>query len=90
MYYVAEVLAVKIDYTKVKFMKPITVRASDGSASDDGEDWEWPVIDQIDTVHSKSILPITPNIGIAVPPSTRRHIVYRLDNYDIVEKFNCE
>ena len=79
-----------MDYSKIRFMKPITVRGSDGSVFDDGEYWEWPVIDQIDTVHLKSILPIKPNIGIAVPPSTRRHIVYRLDNYDIVEKFNYE
>ena len=49
--------------------------------------WYWPA--QLDLMNTSraAVLPLRPVLKLAAPPSTKRFVVFKLENLDFVEKF---
>ena len=49
--------------------------------------WIWPAKEEVFTINQEHILPICPVLVLAKPPSTRRMLIFRIDNAEIIDKF---
>ena len=81
---VVEVSRSKHDRVKVELMQPKRIRTA--TITKPREFWTWPAKRTTDWVHMESVLPVYPVLELAVPPSTRKCIVFQLHNLDIIEK----
>ena len=49
--------------------------------------WFWPSKKDLMVTHQAAVLPLRPVLSLASPPSTKRFVVFKLDNLDFIEKF---
>ena len=49
--------------------------------------WVWPATREILSTKQIHILPVRPDIALAKPPSTRRILIFSVDNAEIIDKF---
>ena len=50
--------------------------------------WIWPAKKEVIATKRDHILPVRPNLVLAKPPSTRRMLVFSVNNLEIIEKFS--
>ena len=83
---VGEVVEVTIWGVKVSFMKQKKV-----AAADKGEHprrfWVWPARKEVLDTEEQYVVPVRPDLMVAKPPSTRRMVVFSVENADIIDKF---
>ena len=83
-FYPGQVLKDCGDKVDAIFMTEQTIQGSLGSSF-----WKWPSTNDRQLLRKMCILKIRPNLDIASQFSTRRCIVYKLINLELVEKFVC-
>ena len=49
--------------------------------------WVWPATREILSTKQIHVLPVRPDIALAKPPSTRRILIFSVDNAEIIDKF---
>ena len=49
--------------------------------------WVWPAKKDVFVTNKEYVLPVRPNLVIAKPPSTRRMIIFSIENAEIIDKF---
>ena len=49
--------------------------------------WIWPAKEEVFAVKQEHILPICPVLVLAKPPSTRRMLIFSIDNAEIIDQF---
>ena len=49
--------------------------------------WNWPSLTEKQDITSECVLPIRPTLGISKQHTSRRHVVFELENYDLVKMF---
>ena len=49
--------------------------------------WIWPAKTEVLSTEQNYVLPVRPDIVVANPPSTRRLIVFSVENAEIIDKF---
>jgi adenylate kinase len=89
-FYIGEVKAIDSrdsDIVTVTYMKPKRIVTAE-TLIDPRQFWIWPSKEDIFVTDRKCVLPLRPVLEVAVPPSTRRFCVFRLLNFDFIDKFS--
>ena len=72
---------------KVSFMKLKKVGTADKSEHP-RRFWVWPAKKELLVTEKENVLPLRPDLIVAKPPSTRRMIVFSVENAEILDKFS--
>ena len=72
---------------KVSFMKLKKVATADKSEHP-RRFWVWPAKKELLVTEKENVLPLRPDLIVAKPPSTRRMIVFSVENAEILDKFS--
>ena len=67
-------------------MKPKKILTA-GTDIDLRQFWYWPSKEDIYETDRRCVLPLRPVLQLAKPPSSRRFIVFKLENLDLIDKF---
>ena len=73
--------AVDVSYMKLKSIATADIEEHDRRF------WIWPAKEEVLSTEQEYVLPVRPDIVIAKPPSTRRMLVFSVENAEIVDKF---
>ena len=73
--------AVDVSYMKLKSIATADIEEHDRRF------WIWPAKEEVLSTEQEYVLPVRPDIVIAKPPSTRRLLVFSVENAEIVDKF---
>ena len=49
--------------------------------------WIWPAAEEVIATSQDYVLPVRPDLVVAKPPSTRRMVVFSVDNAEILDRF---
>ena len=71
---------------KVSFMKLKKLRLAE-KAEHPRRFWIWPAVKETVEVKKDSVLALRPDLIVAKPPSTRRMVVFSVENAEIIDKF---
>ena len=86
-FYVGEVLEILDDETvKVSYMVPKKISTASVELNP-RLFWYWPAQQDLMSTSRAAVLPLRPVLKLAAPPSTKRFVVFKLENLDFVEKF---
>ena len=86
-WYVGEVISgdtegsIDISYMKIK--KVLTA----DPAEHPRRFWVWPAKKDVIATKKEYVLPVRPDLVIAKPPSSRRMVVFSVENAEIIDKF---
>lgn len=75
-----------VGHVDVSYMKPKKVLNAD-SSEHPRRFWIWPAKEEVLETDLKHILPLKPDLVLAKPPSTRRLLVFSVENAEIADKF---
>ena len=86
-WYVGEVLTEEEnEEVQVSFMKVKKVATAD-PAEHPRRFWIWPAVKEVMGIKQVFVLPIRPDLVVAKPPSSRRILIFSVENADIIDKF---
>ena len=86
-FYIGEVIAIIDEETvKVSYMMPKKI-ATASTELNLRLFWYWPSKQDVMNTNRRAVLPLRPVLKLAAPPSTKRFVVFKLENLDFVEKF---
>ena len=49
--------------------------------------WVWPATKEVIATKQMFVLPVRPDIVLAKPPSTRRILIFSVENAEIIDRF---
>ena len=70
----------------VSYMKPKKLVTAEPNV-DKRQFWFWPSKEDLYETDRACVLPLRPVLQLAKPPSTRRFVVFKLENFDFIDKF---
>ena len=86
-FYVGEVVQiVSEEIVKVSYMLPKKISTA-STELNPRLFWYWPSKQELMDTNRAAVLPLRPVLTLAAPPSTKRFVVFKLENLDFVEKF---
>ena len=86
-FYLGEVIElVSPEVVKISYMLPKKISTA-STELNPRIFWFWPSRKDLMDTHQAAVLPLRPVLTIASPPSTKRFVVFKLENLDFIEKF---
>ena len=86
-WYVGEVVSGEVNAEiQINFMKLRKIATADPEEHS-RRFWIWPAIKEVIPIKQVYVLPIRPDLVVAKPPSTRRILVFSVENAHIIDKF---
>ena len=86
-WYVGEVLTEEEnEEVQISFMKVKKVATAD-PAEHPRRFWIWPAVKEVIGIKQVYVLPVRPDLVVAKPPSSRRILIFSVENADIIDKF---
>ena len=71
---------------QISFMKVKKVATAD-PAEHPRRFWIWPAVKEVIGIKQVYVLPVRPDLVVAKPPSSRRILIFSVENADIIDKF---
>ena len=86
-WYVGEVLTEEEnEEVQISFMKVKKVATAD-PAEHPRRFWIWPAVKEVIGIKQVYVLPVRPDLVVAKPQSSRRILIFSVENADIIDKF---